>query len=73
MSPKLPRWTAKQLIKFLKQRGFVEIGQKGSHLHLANPVSGARTTIPVHSGKTIGLGLLRAIFSQAQIPFDEIV
>lgn len=67
MSPKLPRWTAKQLIRFLKKQGFVEMGQSGSHLHLCHPQTGKKTTVPVHSGKIIGLGLLKAILSQCGV------
>ncbi len=72
MSPRLPRWTAKELIRFLKDHGFQKGDQTGSHLHLFNPRTGKRTTVPVHSGKIIGLGLLKAIFSQAGIDPNEI-
>lgn len=70
MSPRLPRWTAKQLIRFLKKHGFEEMGQTGSHLHLVNHKTRKRTTIPVHSGKIIGPGLMKAILSQAGLSGD---
>jgi predicted RNA binding protein YcfA (HicA-like mRNA interferase family) len=73
MSPKLPQWTAKQLIKFLKKQGFREHSQTGSHLHLVNPVTNKRTTIPCHVGKVIGLGLLNSILDQAGIDKSEII
>ena len=72
MSPKIPRWTAKQLIRFLKEHGFHEKSQKGSHLHLINPSTGKQTTVPIHSGRIIGSGLLQAILSQSGISLDEI-
>jgi hypothetical protein len=36
MSPRSPRLTAKQVIKQLKNSGFIEINQTGSHLKLFN-------------------------------------
>lgn len=72
MSPRLPRWTAKQLTRFLKDHGFVEHSQTGGHLHLINRMTGRRTTIPIHAGKIIGLGLLKAILSQAGIASEEL-
>ena len=36
MSPRTPRLTAKQIIKQLKNAGFIEINQTGSHLKLFN-------------------------------------
>lgn len=71
MSPKLPRWTAKQLIRFLKINGFHESNQKGSHLHLRNLETGRQTTVPIHGGKIIGPGLLKAILVQAGLDSEE--
>lgn len=70
MSPRLPRWTAKQLVRFLKQHGFKESGQNGSHLHFYNPTTNKRTTVPIHAGKIIGPGLLKAVLAQAGIASD---
>ncbi len=41
---------AKDAIRFLKRRGFVEKRQKGAHLILQNPDSGYRTVVPIHAG-----------------------
>lgn len=65
MSPRLPRITAKELIRFLKQNGFELYDSKGSHQHFVNRITGRKTTIPVHSGKIIGPGLLKSILKQA--------
>lgn len=72
MSHRLPRWTAKQLVRFLKSNGFIEKSQGGSHLHLYNPASGRKTTIPIHAGKIIGPGLFRAILVQAGINLEDV-
>ncbi|MFN5513944.1 MAG: type II toxin-antitoxin system HicA family toxin [Cyanobacteriota bacterium] len=42
--PKSPRLTAKEVIRLLKQNGFIEVSQTGSHLKLFNP------NYPSHSG-----------------------
>ena len=41
--------TSKQMIKLLKQNGFVEVRQVGSHKRFEHPDSGRATTVPCHS------------------------
>jgi predicted RNA binding protein YcfA (HicA-like mRNA interferase family) len=65
LSSRLPRITAKELIRLLKKNGFILYDSKGSHQHYIHPVTKQKTTVPVHSGKIIGLGLLKAILNQA--------
>lgn len=55
----------KEMIKYLKQNGFVEDkSPDGSHQNLHNPNTGRRTTVPMHS-KELGKGLEQAILKQA--------
>jgi predicted RNA binding protein YcfA (HicA-like mRNA interferase family) len=61
------------VIRALKQAGFVEDRQKGSHLILIHPRTNARTVVPVHSGKTIKEPLLRAIIRNASLTVDEFI
>ncbi len=56
--------TPKQMVKFLKEHGFEEISQKGSHLKLRNPETGRWTEVPMHA-KDIPLGTEKAILKQA--------
>jgi predicted RNA binding protein YcfA (HicA-like mRNA interferase family) len=42
----------------------------GSHIFLKNP-GGRETVVPVHSGETIGPGLLRAILRDVELPVEE--
>ena len=72
MSPKLPRITAKQLIKILKKHGFIFDSSEGSHQHYTHPESPIKITIPVHPGKIIGPGLLKAILRQARLKPEDI-
>ena len=71
MSPKLPRVTCDELIRALKRAGFEEQRQRGSHLHLRRASDGRRVTVPVHKGRTVPLGTLRAILRDAGISVEE--
>ncbi|PJE69280.1 hypothetical protein COU96_00605 [Candidatus Shapirobacteria bacterium CG10_big_fil_rev_8_21_14_0_10_38_14] len=50
----------RKLIKFLKNKGFYEVRQKGSHKFFAH-TDGRTTVIPFHPTKEISRGLLRKI------------
>ena len=56
--------TPKEMIKFLKEYGFEEVSQNGSHVKLKHPQSGLQTIVPYH-GKTMKKGLEQAILKQA--------
>jgi len=71
MSPKLPRVDCRQLIRALKRVGFEEQRQRGSHLHMRRASDGKRVTVPVHKGRTVPTGTLRAILRDADISIDE--
>ncbi|MDJ0899746.1 MAG: type II toxin-antitoxin system HicA family toxin [Xenococcus sp. MO_188.B8] len=67
MSPRTPRLTAKQVIKQLKNAGFIEIGQTGSPLKLFNQETRRTAIVPIHSSKIIPIGTLKAIEKQSGI------
>ncbi len=71
MSEKLPRVDCQELIRALKQAGFVEQRQKGSHLHLRRASDNKRVTVPIHKGRTLPVGTLRGILRDADISIDE--
>ena len=71
MSPELLRVNSRQLIRALKRAGFEERRQRGSHLHLRRASDGKRATVPVHKGRTIPVGTLRAILRDADISIEE--
>ena len=73
MSPKLPSVNARQLIRALKRAGFEEQRQRGSHLHLKRDSDGKRVTVPVHQGRSIPTGTLRAILRDADISIDTFI
>ena len=71
MSPKLPSVSCEQLVRALKRAGFVEQRQRGSHLHLRRETDKKRVTVPMHKGRTIPPGTLRAILRDADITVEE--
>lgn len=68
--PKLSPINAAKLIKILSKQGFIKIRQSGSHVRLEHP-DGRKTSIPVHSGENVGVGLLRKILRDVNISRDE--
>jgi predicted RNA binding protein YcfA (HicA-like mRNA interferase family) len=71
MSEKLPALKSAEIIKIVEKKGFVKVRQSGSHA-IYKHIDGRRTTIPVHSGKTIGKGLLKQIIKDTDISVDEL-
>lgn len=62
--------TAREVVRFLKRKGFVEKRQKGSHLLLQNPSTGYRTSVPIHPGD-LPSGLFVKILKDAGITVTE--
>lgn len=56
--------TLREMIKHLKQNGFTEVSQNGSHVKLKNESTGHQTIVPYHS-KSLKKGLEEAILKQA--------
>lgn len=56
--------TPKEIIRLLKQNGFKEISQNGSHVKLKNIETGRQTIVPLHN-KSLKKGLENAILKQA--------
>lgn len=71
MSSRLPAVNAKQVIKILERHGFTFIRQSGSHA-IFRHADGRRTTVPIHSGKDLGRGLLRQIMKDAGLVLEDL-
>lgn len=56
--------TPREIIKLLKENGFEEVGQNGSHIKMKNPSTGKQTIVPYHS-KSLKKGTEQAILKQA--------
>jgi predicted RNA binding protein YcfA (HicA-like mRNA interferase family) len=67
-----PSLTGKELIAALKREEFIIERQRGSHVFMRHP-DGRATVIPVHSGETIGPGLLSKILRDAEMTRDDLI
>ncbi len=56
--------TPREMIKLLKQNGFKEVSQNGSHVKLRNDATNRQTEVPYHC-KDLKKGLEQAILKQA--------
>lgn len=54
----------KETLKLLRENGFEEIGQNGSHVKLKNQETGRTVIVPYHS-KDLKKGLEQAILKRA--------
>lgn len=67
---RLPALRPKRLIKILNELGFKKLRQEGSHAFFKHS-DGRTTVIPLHQGKDIGRGLLRAILNDIKVTPKE--
>ena len=63
---RLPAVSGKQLIAALERLGFEVVRQKGSHCFLRH-ADGRVTVVPVHSGESIGRGLMTKILRDTEL------
>ena len=69
--PKLPRRTGREVIKILEEHDFVVDRIKGSHPFVKHP-DGRCTVVPVHSGETLGPGLLLQILKDTELEKSDL-
>lgn len=70
---RLPRITAVDLVRVLKRLGFIEARQTGSHLVLTRERTRTRVVVPMHSGRILKLGTLKAILDEGGVTVDEVI
>lgn len=68
--PKLSPIRGKDLIRILEKLGFEKVHQKGSHVRMRHK-DGRRTSVPIHSGEKVGVGLLRKILRDVNLSPEE--
>lgn len=66
-----PSVTGKELLAALRKAGFEIIRIKGSHHFLSHP-DGRSTVVAVHSGETIGPGLISKILRDCELNRAEL-
>ena len=67
---RLPRLKGKEVVRALERAGFTVVRIRGSHVFLKHD-DGRVTTVPVHSGETVGPGLLRSILRDVEMSVEE--
>lgn len=67
----IPSLKPRDVVKILKQHGFIELRQIGSHLHLYHPTRKLRATVPIHN-KDLKKKTFISIFHQANIDIKDL-
>lgn len=55
----------REVDKILKEDGWYEVKQVGSHHQYKHPTKPGKVTVPGHGGKDINLTVVKSIFKQA--------
>jgi len=63
---KTPIVTAKLMVKYLKNLGFIQTRQKGSHKFFRHS-DGRTATIPDHKGEDLGSGITSKILKDIEV------
>ena len=58
--------SSREVIRYLKDDGWYQVAQKGSHLQFKHPTKKGRVTVP-HPERDIPIGTLKSIEKQAGI------
>ena len=69
MSPRLPRVTARQVIRVLEGLGFRQVRQSGSHRIFRN--DGTRVTVPSHGKKILHPKVVKSILTDVGLTVEE--
>lgn len=67
---RFPVLEGKEVVSVLKEHGFAEERQRGSHLFLKHP-DGRATVVPLHSGETLGPGLFAKILRDVELTRED--
>lgn len=70
--PKQPVISGAELAKALRQAGWVEDRQSGSHLILDSPDGLRSVSVPIHSGRELAPGLLSKLLKQTGLSKDDL-
>ena len=71
--PKLPRISGKEAKKAFGKAGFLEDRMKGAHCILKKPGHRFLLSIPMHDGKTLGIGLLKSQIEAAELTIEQFI
>ncbi|MEO8147614.1 MAG: type II toxin-antitoxin system HicA family toxin [Bacteroidia bacterium] len=60
-----------EFFRILKNDGWFEIRQTGSHVIMKHSIKKTQLTVPYHAGKEVKKGLLKSILKQAEININK--
>jgi len=69
--PPVPSVRGEQIVQALERAGFKLARVSGSH-HIMRHPDGRGTTVPVHKGREVARGTLRAILSDISMTIEEL-
>ena len=67
----LPSFKVKEVLRCLHKAGYVKWRQSGSHMVLYHALDNKTVTVPIHFGKDVPKGTLRAIIREAGLTVEE--
>jgi predicted RNA binding protein YcfA (HicA-like mRNA interferase family) len=70
VSRHFPVCSAKEIIKVLRQHGFLLVGQSGSHQKWRHS-NGRQVIVAMHGSKTIPIGTLKSIIEGSGLSVDD--
>lgn len=68
---KIPRLTGQNVKRAFERAGFYEDRMRGSHCILKKPGHRFHLSVPMHKGKTIGIGLLASLIEASGLTEEE--
>ncbi|MCH8190526.1 MAG: type II toxin-antitoxin system HicA family toxin [Chloroflexi bacterium] len=68
---RLPRVSGWEVLRALERGGYALTHVRGSHHYLRKPGASNLVVVPIHGGRDIPLGTLRAILRQASMTPEE--
>ena len=68
MLGKLKILSGQEVCQILKQHGFVQVRQKGSHIIMQKRSEDSTITVPIPNHSSIRIGTLSSIIRQSQLP-----
>jgi predicted RNA binding protein YcfA (HicA-like mRNA interferase family) len=69
--PPVPSLPGERVVRALERAGFVLARVSGSH-HVMRHPGGRGTTVPVHHGRDLAKGTLRAILADTDLAVEEL-
>ena len=69
--PKLPVLSGQDACRILRQKGFLEVRRKGSHIVMQKKIGDSTITIPVPDHKELRIGTLQSIIRQSGFSKDD--